>query len=149
MDDVGIMRYICDTFAGVETSTAFGYTFFFYGADRMMPFATLSSEDNEHDTVSNLNRPSVFRLNMGVGKDTYQRMFGPPPAKAGESGVVATGHDFSALDQIMPHPVYAPQYWVCVLNPGDTTLDQVRTMLAEAHARAVEREVRKSSSNEG
>ena len=36
-------------FEGVETATAQGYTFFFYGPDRKLPFATLATQDNEYD----------------------------------------------------------------------------------------------------
>ena len=41
--------------------------------------------------------------------------------------------------QIMPHPVYAPQSWVCVLNPSDATFQAVRQLLAEAYDLAVRR----------
>jgi len=33
--------YITKSFPGVETTTAYGYTFFFYGSDHTLPFATL------------------------------------------------------------------------------------------------------------
>ncbi len=140
MDEASVIHYITNTFAGVETTTAYDYIFFFYGPDRKLPFATLANTDNEYDQVSNLNRPSVFRLNIGVGKDTYRALFGPQPSRPGADGVVATGHDFTALDQLMPHPVYAPQSWVCILNPSDVTIQQmVQPLLAEAYAIAVKR----------
>jgi hypothetical protein len=59
------------SFAGVDVAEGFGYTFFFYdpGEQRRrkkrFPFATIAKQDNEHDRVSNLNRPGVFRLNIG------------------------------------------------------------------------------------
>ena len=56
MDEHGITDYIINTFAGVETATNFGYTFFFYGPDRMLPFATIATADNEGDRVVN-SRP--------------------------------------------------------------------------------------------
>jgi len=34
---------------------------------------------------------------------------------------------------VMPHPVYAGQYWVCVVTPSDTTMDTLRPLLTEAH----------------
>jgi hypothetical protein len=110
-----------------------------------MPFATLIAQDNDYDRVSNLDRPSVFRLNIGVGKDTYRSMFGPPPPAPGPEGVVATGHDFTALDQVMPHPVYAPQSWVCVLSPGDETFQTVRALLAEAYELAATRHAKREA----
>lgn len=143
MDETSVTRYIMDTFAGVETAEAYGYLFFFYGPDRMMPFATLGTRDNEGDRASNLDRPSIFRLNIGVNKATYRAWFGPPPPRAGADGVVVTGHDFTALDQLMPHPVYAPQSWVCILNPSAATFQQtVQPLLAEAYELAVKRHAR-------
>jgi hypothetical protein len=36
----------------------------------------------------------------------------------------------------MPHPVYAPQHWVSILNPSDATFDTVvKPLLDEAHER--------------
>jgi hypothetical protein len=55
---------------------------------------------------------------------------------------VDAGHDFTTLDQILPHPVYAPQSWVCVLNPSDETFQAVRPLLAEAYDLAVRRYAR-------
>src|SRR5919201_1444819 len=51
---------------------AWGDSFFFYDPDgkpsaRRMPFATIVTKDYDgFDTASNLNRPGVFRLNIGV-----------------------------------------------------------------------------------
>lgn len=133
MDDTAMAQYITDSFAGVETASNFGYTFFFYGPDRMRPFATLSASDNEHDRFSNLDRPGVFRLNIGVGKPTFQSLFG--------TGKVDVGtYDFTALNQVMPHPEYAAQHFVCELNPSGVTLEQVQALLTEAYGLAVQRE---------
>ena len=53
MDEKRITDYITNTFAGVETATTLDYTFFFYGPDRMLPFATIATAGNESDRVSN------------------------------------------------------------------------------------------------
>jgi len=139
MDEKHITDYIMNTFAGVETMDALGYTFFFYGPDRMLPFVTIATADNEGDRVSNLDRPGVFRLNIGVKKPTFQTLFG-----AGRVDVSA--YDFTALDTIMPHPDYAAQSWLCVLNPSDTTFQQLRPWLTEAYELAVRRESRRKTS---
>jgi hypothetical protein len=143
MDETAITQYITDTFANVEMADAMGYTFFFYDSDHKLPFATLASQDNEYDQVSQLNRPSVFRLNIGVSRDTYRSLFGPQPSAPGPTGVVDTGHDFSALDQVLPHPVYAPQSWVCVLNPSAETFQTVKRLLAEAYDLAARRNAKR------
>jgi Family of unknown function (DUF6194) len=145
MDETAITNYIVTSFPDVALASSLGYTFFFVGPDRKMPFATIATQDNEYDRVSNLDRPAVFRLNMGVSRETYRAMFGPKPAAPGATGVVDTGHDFAALDHIMPHPTYAPQSWVCVLNPSEGTLPKVRSLLAEAYAIAAKRHRRAST----
>jgi hypothetical protein len=125
-DESSIAEYITETFPGVETDTNTGYMFFFYGADRKLPFATIASSDNEHDSVSKLCRPGVFRLNIGVSKQTFRSLFGISPTDT-------HGYDYTAIDQLMPHPDYAAWNFICVLNPGDSTMVKVKTFLAEAY----------------
>lgn len=132
MDDLAVADYITTNFPEVESSTAYGYTFFFYRSDHKMPFATLIAADTDYDRISNLDRSGVFRLNIGVSKQTFQRLFGP-------AGVDARDYDFTALDVIMPHPEYAPQHFICILSPSDPTFERVRLLLAEAHAIAARR----------
>jgi len=133
MDETALAQYIMDTFAGVENTSALGYTFFFYGPERKLAFVTIATADNEYDRISNLDRPSVFRLNIGVSKQTFQSLFG--------TGKVDTSlYDYTTLDTIMPHPDYAAQNFVCVLNPSDATMDTVRALLAEAYDLAVRRQ---------
>ncbi len=145
MDETSVTQYITDTFANVETAATEGWTFFFYGSERKLPFATLGTQDDEYDRASNLNRPSVFRLNIGVSKDTYRALFGPQPSPPGPTGRVDTGHDFTVLDQLLPHPVYAPQSWVCVLNPSAETFQTVKPLLAEAYELAVRRQAKREA----
>lgn len=129
MNEAAITQYIVDTFDGVDTAVAMGATFFFYDPDRMFPFATIVTDDT-HDQASDLNRPNVFRLNIGIGKQTFRSLFGASPAR----DVVDSGYDYTALDQLMPHPVYGRMYWVCVLNPSAATFESVvRPLLAEAY----------------
>jgi hypothetical protein len=136
MDEASITQYIIDTFEDVDLVVASGDTFFFYDAERMFPFATLVTSDI-NDQFSDLNRPSVFRLNIGVSKQTYRALFDPQTSAPGVGDVGDSGHDFTALDQLMPHPVYGSMYWVCVLNPGAATFEAVRPLLAEAYDLAV------------
>ena len=147
MDEAAISQYIIDTFAGSHPVTAWGDTFFYYNPERKLPdefyFATLKTQDDDYDRASNLNRPSVFRLNIGLSRETYRSLFGPPPSGLGAGGFVDTGHDFTVLDQLLPHPVYASAAWVCVLNPGPATFQAVQPLLAEAYDLAVNKYARR------
>lgn len=139
MDALHMSRYITETFADVETSENFGYRFFFYRDDHMLPFATIASADNEYDRVSQLDRPGVFRLNLGVSKATFQRLFGSEKPRL-------EAYDFTALDTLMPHPEYAAQAFLCVLSPSPETFEQLRPLLAEAYELAASRYQRRHPS---
>jgi hypothetical protein len=143
MNEASITQYMIDTFEGVHAVDAWGDTFFFYNPDRTQPdeiyFATLKSKDDDYDRASNLDRPSVFRLNIGISKATYRAMFGAPPSRHSAGDGVGAGHDFTTLDQLLPHPVYGRMYWVCVLNPSTETFQAVQLLLAEAYDLAASR----------
>jgi hypothetical protein len=139
MNEAEITQYITSTFDDVKITVHERNSFFSYDPEQKFPFATLMTND-VNDQASNLNRPNVFRLNIGVSRETYQALFGEQPVFAPNGGVIATGHDYTTLDKLMPHPIYAPMSWVCVLNPAKT-LETVKQLLAEAY----EMDVRKHS----
>ncbi|MBA4018448.1 MAG: hypothetical protein C0483_14875 [Pirellula sp.] len=162
MDQTAITQYVVETFAGVNVvvgsreagspELAWGDTFFIYDPERSLPpagqfpFATIVTKDyGDFDRASQLDRPDVFRLNIGLSKETYRTLFGPQPAHPPLNHVVATGHDFAVLDQLLPHPVYASQSWVCVLNPGAATFEKVRPLLADAYELAASRYAKRES----
>ncbi len=145
MDQDAIIQYITDTFTGIEMlrptdGPGAGDTFIYYDPQhnpdpsRRLPFSTIVTKDyGEFDNTSQLNRPDVFRLNIGVSRDTFRALFGYAPGEGAPAGAV---YDFAALDQVMPHPVYAPQSFVCVLNPSPATFEAVKPLLADAYAKA-------------
>ncbi len=144
MDSNEWTRYICESLNGVRTADNAGDTFFLYDPagdlppQRQQPFATLVTGDR-YDRVSQLDRPGAYRLNVGLTKATYTALFGVVPTRRDADGVLDTGFDYAAVDAVMPHPMYASQYWVCVVNPGDATAQTVRTYLVEAHGFAARR----------
>ena len=125
---------------------AWGDSFFFYdpegdGDRRRMPFATIVTQDYDGwDTASDLNRPGVFRLNIAVGRTAFEKLTGYPP---GEHDAQSVRLDYTALDRLIPHPAYAAQAWVAILNPGEATADQARSLLTDAHAMAAQRHDRR------
>ncbi len=139
MQEAEIAEYIVDTFPGVETAENLGYKFFFYGADRMLPFATIATADSDYERNSNHLRPGVCRLNIGVSRPTLRSLFGA-------DHVDVSQYDYTALDRIMPHPDDAAQNWICVLNPSEATFENVQTYLAEAHELARVRAAKRTKS---
>ncbi len=110
IDEAFITNYITSTFENVETAVNLGYTFFFYRDDHMHAFATIASTGNEYEKISALDRPGVYRLNLGVNKDTFQSLFG-------KGKINVSAYDFTTLDVILPHPDYSSQHFLCVLSP--------------------------------
>lgn len=141
MDISSVTQYIVGTFADIHPVSAWAETSFFYNPGRRFPrgiyFATLKDKDGDNDRASNLQREGVFRLNIGISKQTYRSLFGSQPARPSAGGVVDTGNDFTVLDQLLPHPVYAWMSWVSVLNPSAATFETVKPLLLEAYDLAV------------
>ena len=107
---------------------AWGDTFCYYDpdgtADQTWPFATIVTHDTlGWDEVSHLDRPDAFRLNLHVGRTHV------PPA--------SDDIDYSGSNAVLPHPQYAAQGWVAIVNPTDR--DKVARMAALARDRAAAR----------
>jgi Family of unknown function (DUF6194) len=157
VDQDAIIQYITDTFTGLDIlrptdGPGGGDNFCYYDPQhdldpaRRMPFATIVTKDyGEFDNTSQLNRPGVFRLNIGVSRDTFRALFGYAP---GEESTASAAYDFAALDRLMPHPVYAPQSWVCVLNPSARTFEAVKPLLAEAYSLVTTRHARRRAKHD-
>lgn len=139
VNEATIVQYLTQTFANVHVIATEDTYFFFYGPmadDNKFPFATLVTND-AHDQASDLEREGVFRLNMGVSKATFLSLFGTRVPRPTEEGIIEAGYDYTALDTLMPHPVYGNMYWVCVLNPAPATYPQVQRLLTEAYEMTV------------
>jgi hypothetical protein len=119
----------------VQREENFGYIFFFVGEDHRLPFVTIGHSDNDFDKVSNLNREGIFRINIGVSKESFESLLADP----GTENV-----DYSVLDVFMPHPHYAKQHFVCILNPSQENVDVTKRLMVEAHSIAASRLQRRS-----
>jgi hypothetical protein len=104
--------------------------FFSVDAERHWPnFATIVWTDDVDVPVERPSRlsarPDVFRLNLGVSRQTFERLVGSLDEP-----------DYSELDRLLPHPVYARQHWVAILNPSEAAFHgTVIPLIAEAHDR--------------
>jgi hypothetical protein len=133
-DPETIARRIVEAFPDTDVVTAGGGTFFSCDPQTHWPnFATLVTTD-EFDDASNLSRPGVFRLNIGLSRQRFDELVGSGSGQADEADVTAATTDYTALDRLLPHPVYARQHWISILNPSATTFDDVVwPLLEEAH----------------
>ena len=125
-DPEAITKEILGRYPETVIAQAMGATFFSLDEKHWPNFATIVTTD-EHDegAPSDLARPGAFRLNIGVGRATFERLVGSMEAP-----------DYAAYDRLLPHPVYAKQLWISILNPSDGTFrDVVLPLVAEAHDR--------------
>ncbi|MCA9972656.1 MAG: hypothetical protein KC425_20700 [Anaerolineales bacterium] len=124
----------------VQRTENFGYAFFFVGDDHRLPFVTFANTDNDYDNVSHLDRAGVFRINIGVSRETFQSLFGPADSEPAEI-------DYTALDTFLPHPDYARQNFICILSPAGDHVVETKRLIAEAHAIAAARYQRTTKRN--
>ena len=94
-DQESITLSIRQVWPDTDVVTTTGASFFSLDPEKHWPnFATIVSTD-DFDTASNLSRPGIFRLNIGLGRVTFQRLVGSIAEPA-----------YAALDRLLPHPVY-------------------------------------------
>lgn len=86
----------------------------------------------------------MFRLNIGITGATYRSLFGSESADTGEGD----GLDYTVIDRLLPHPVYGRASWICVLNPSETTLQELRPLLTEAYDLAVSKHLKQKNSKQ-
>jgi hypothetical protein len=139
-DPMALLRAIEGRLPGIVTTQASGDSFLFYDPDGVtvpearFPFCTIVTGDR-YDAASLLDRnPATYRVNVGVDRPAYEALFGPAPREAAGYGVIDTGSDYTLKDTLLPHPVYAPLHWLCVVDPGDHTRAELATVLERAHA---------------
>ncbi len=111
------------------------YIFYFYASEQALPVVTVALSDNEYDNISHLSREGVYRVNIGIKKETFATLF--PDADA------AT--DYTMLNRFLPHPHYAAQYYICILNPEGTEMTDTLRYIEESYLIAKQRFERKQT----
>jgi hypothetical protein len=77
----------------------------------------------------------VFRINIGVSRKTFNDLIGEATSEP---------IDYTVLNTILPHPDYAKQNFICILNPADENVEKTKQLITEAHALALARFQRKA-----
>lgn len=129
MDQAAVEAFVVGL-ENVQRTESYGYALFFVGDDHRLPFVSIADSDSDYDNVSNLNREGVFRINIGVSKESYL-------ALVGQEGTEIV--DYSVLNTFLPHPHYARQNFVCILNPAGTNVETTKKLVEEAHSIATVR----------
>jgi Family of unknown function (DUF6194) len=134
-DPDAITRYITETWPETIVAEAMNARFFSLDETHWPNFATIVTTD-EHDDASNLARDGVFRLNIGtLSRETFRRTVGD-----------INQPEYTELDRLFPHPVYARQRWVSIVNPSDRSFDEIcKPLLAETHDRLAAQRARQPS----
>jgi hypothetical protein len=139
-DRDALIALIRETWPDAVVATIEGAAFFSLDEHNWPNFATVVwTDDFDMGNPSDLSRPGVYRVNIGIGKETFQRLVDS-----------VTEPDFTAFDRILPHPVYANQRWIAILNPSDGTVrDALLPLLTEAHDRLAASLARKARASAG
>jgi hypothetical protein len=122
-------------------AVAWGDSFVFLrdedGSPRKMPFATIVTKDYAgFDVESKLDRGGLFRLNLDLGREAFNTLFGFGPK---DLPAHRAKYDFAALDLVFPHPAYGEQGWASVINPSAASKEKVESLMRLALDRALGR----------
>lgn len=142
-----ILKYCLERLDGTVLVNSWGERGIFYNPGgrlkRGIYILTVKEKDGEHDKSSRLDRKDVYRVNLGLRKGTFTQMFGPMPKRPDKGGVVDMDYDFSSVDTLLPHPVYAWMGWICVLNPSQERFEELKPLIQEAYEYAKEKYIKR------
>ena len=135
-----IIDALLSKFDGVTVVEAWGEKSLFYNPRKRLPrgvyFATIKEKNGDNDKASSLDRNGIFRLNIGTTKHLFLERFGAPPPRPSKGGIIEGTWDFTALDTLMPHPIYGWMSWVAVLNPTPKTFEDINPLIEAAYIKA-------------
>jgi len=138
-----ILSYCLSNLKDVVLIESWGERGIFYNPNRALKrgvyVLTVKEKDGDNDKGSMLNRDNAYRINVGLRKENFIKQFGYIPKRPAAGQIVKMNFDFTAMDIIMPHPVYAWMGWVCVLNPSDKTFEDFKPMIQESYEFAKEK----------
>ena len=141
MQPLDIINRIEQELDGVKPKSTWGETSLFYNPENRLPngvyFCTVKEKDGDNDKASNLDRDGVFRVSIGLLPQTYKTLFGQKPSRPSKGGIVSTGHDFTVLNELMPHPIYGWMSWAQILSPSIEEFDRIFPAIIESHASAI------------
>ena len=135
---------------GLVVNQNWGETGLFYNPQNQLSkgiyLLTFKEKDGKNDRSSCLNREGIFRMNLGISKNTFLQHFGRIPKRPEAGGIVDLEYDFSKSDTLLPHPIYIWMAWVCVLNPSEKTFRDLIPLIEEGYSLALNKYSKKKLS---
>ncbi|MDE5671431.1 MAG: hypothetical protein K2I14_08255 [Eubacterium sp.] len=143
MESEEILNYCLEHLGGTVLVNSWGEKGIFYNPDNKLKrgiyILTVKEKDGDNDKGSFLDRDGIYRVNLGIRKQTFIKMFGKVPKRPAKGCVVDLKYDFTETDKMIPHPVYAWMSWICILNPGNETFEKLKPLITEAYEYAKEK----------
>jgi len=143
MNPEEILDYCLQNLDGVVEAKNWGERGIFYNPNYTLKkgvyILTIKEKDGDNDKASNVSRVGVFRVNLGIRRKTFTKIFSYIPNRPAAGGVVEMDYDFTELDKIIPHSVYAWMGWVSVLNPSIQTFEKLKPLIQESYVYAQEK----------
>ena len=120
--------FVTQSYDGLNIIDSWGEQTYFYNPGKALKrgtyFMTIKEKNGDNDQASDLDREGVFRLNLGLTKPRFIKLFGQPPKRPGKGKAIEGSWNFTKLDELTPHPVYGWMSWVSVLNPSQEQFEQ-------------------------
>ena len=92
-----ILQYCLANLEGTVRTESWGESGIFYNPGGVLKrgvyVLTVKEKDGANDAASRLDRPGVYRVNLGLRKGTYARLFGALPARPPKGGVASVDAD--------------------------------------------------------
>lgn len=143
-----ILKYCLENLPGTVSVSSWGERGIFYNPDgklkRGIYTLTVKEKDGDNDRSSKLDRENIYRVNFGVRKTTFVKMFGSIPQRPSKGCIVDMNYDFSSINTLLPHPVYAWMGWVCILNPSEANFERLKPLIQEAYNYAQEKYLKRN-----
>ena len=80
-----ILKYCLDNLEGTVEVNSWGERGIFYNPDGVLKrgvyILTIKEKDGDNDRASHLDRKDVWRINIGVRKQTFRTLFGELPKR--------------------------------------------------------------------
>lgn len=147
MEPKAVLDYYLSNLPGTVLVESWGEKGVFYNPGgrlkRGVYVLTVKEKDGANDRGSNLDRAGVYRVNLGLRKTTFFRLFGDLPSRPSAGRTVEMSCNFAALNVLLPHPVYAWMGWACVLNPSEQTFEELKPLIGEAYQLAREKSLKR------